>query len=545
MTFNPQIFNPQNINYKMILSISSDLKEKETTFNFKKIEIKSLNELMEIMNNYAISNGLFLNGHRHSRNIKAMGNILFIDIDNEPNLNQKPYYLDIEYKLKRLNISFVSVPSKNADKYTYKRHIAIILNNNLPLIKKEYLRAVYEIINKIGIDLNKIDIKVQENQISFLAPCTINKNFKNYKKESYFYNGVPLQIRKNKEQRQEENNIYTKNFINPNTLISFSDGSILSTQQAKILILPRTKKECYCPIHNDKKPSATFYHNSDNTINIFCSVCGNIEVEKKILFNEPKVNHLNFNYSISIVFKNKEMENTLKTVLGINYQKVNKYLIWSYKINSINDIYFLMLVKIQLINDMYSLTNLYIDNKGIFADNQTMRNYAKNTKPFSCFINKDIKITPLALHTIKIKKAIFNGYIFPELIIWETYQAFLEIDNFEIICNRGLGYFEYVLEEIEKDKKIKLQKDKKFPIRLNEKQKKESNEIREDKRKLTIIKKMTLKEEKIYKLVESGKFNKLNGVLNKKILLEKLKITKPTLDRYLKSINIKKDEIIN
>ena len=220
-------------------------------------------------------------------------------------------------------------------------------------------------------------------------------------------------------------------------------------------------------------------------------------------------------------------------------------MIWSYKINSINDIYFLMLTKIQLVKDMYSLINLYTNNKGIFADNQLMRNYAKNTKPFSCFINKDIKITPLTIHTIKIKKAIFNGYIFPELVIWESYQAFLEVDDFEMICNRGLGYFEYILNEIEKEQKTKLQKNKEFPIRLNEKQKKESNEIREDKRKLTIKKKMTLKEEKIYNLLESGKYNKLNGILNKKLLIEKLKITKPTLDKYLKSINSKKDEIIN
>ena len=315
MTLNPQRFNQKNIDYKMILSISNDLKEKETTFNFKKIEISSLDELMKIMNNYAISNGLFLNGHRHSRNIKAMGNIFFIDIDNQPSLNQKPYYLEIENKLKNLNISFVSVPSRNADKYTYKRHIAVVLNSNLPVIKQEYLRAVYEIINKIGIDSNKIDIKVQENQINFFAPCTINKNFKNYEKQSYFYNGAPLQIEQNKEQRQEENSIYTKNIIEPNTLISFSDGSILSTLQAKILITPGTKKECYCPIHDDKKASASFYHNSDNTINIYCSVCGNIKVEKKILFKEPKINHLNFNYSIVILFKNKEMENILKVAL--------------------------------------------------------------------------------------------------------------------------------------------------------------------------------------------------------------------------------------
>jgi hypothetical protein len=107
-----------NENYKIILSISNDLKDKETTFYFKKIELKSLYELMQIMNNNAVSNGLFLNGHRNRKNIKAMGNVYFIDIDNEPKSNEPPYYLEIENKLKDLNISFISVPSQNADIFT-------------------------------------------------------------------------------------------------------------------------------------------------------------------------------------------------------------------------------------------------------------------------------------------------------------------------------------------------------------------------------------------------------------------------------------------
>lgn len=538
MTMIPQKKILINENYKIILSISDDLKDKETTFYFKKIELKSLYELMQTMNNNAVSNGLFLNGHRNRKNIKAMGNVYFIDIDNEPKSNEPPYYLEIENKLKDLNISFISVPSQNADKYPYKRHIAVILENNLPVSKKEYLKAVHEIINKIGIDLNKIDFKVQENQINFLAPCKVNQNFKDHELKSYFFNGKPLLLEENT--LIKESNIYNENSLKDDIFVTFSDGSRLSISQAKLIITQGTKKECYCPLHDDKKPSASYYHNLDGTVNIYCSVCGSIKINKKDFFPKPKINHSSFNYSISILFINKEVENHLKRILGIDYQNVENHLVWFYKIDSINDIYLLMLAKIQLLKDGYSLTNFYIKNRGFFADIQLLRTYTRNTKPLPCFINKTTKTTPFIVLLIKIKKAVFGGYIFPELIIWEIYQTFLEINSLKIVCNFGLGFFDYVIDTINnEDKELKLQKDKKFPIKSDRKQKQISNELREKERIKTVIENMNLKEEKIYKLIKSGKYNKLNGDLNKSLLSQKLNISRPTLDKYLKVMDSK------
>lgn len=395
MTMIPQKNILNNENYKIILSISNDLKDKETTFYFKKIELKSLYELMQIMNNNAVSNGLFLNGHRNRRNIKAMGNIYFIDIDNEPKSNETPYYLEIENKLKELNISFVSVPSQSANKYPYKRHIAVILEHNLPVSKNEYLKAVHEIINKIGIDTNKIDFKVQENQINFLAPCSVNQDFKNYESKSYFYSGKPLLLEENAPIK--ESNTTNENSLKDDIFVTFSDNSRVPISQAKLLIPLGTKKECYCPKHDDKKPSASYYHNLDGTVNIYCSVCGHIKINKKDLFIKPKINHLSFNYSISILFINKETENKLKKILGIDYQSIENHLIWSYTISSIDDIYLLMLAKIQLLNDGYDVVNFSIKNRGFFADKQLLRTYTKNTKPLSYFINKKTKTTPFSV----------------------------------------------------------------------------------------------------------------------------------------------------
>lgn len=538
MTMIPQKKILINENYKIILSISNDLKDKETTFYFKKRELKSLYELMQIMNNNAVTNGLFLNGHRNRKNIKAMGNVYFIDIDKEPKTNETPYYLEIENKLKELNISFVSVPSQSANKYPYKRHIAVILENNLPVSKNEYLKAVHEIINKIEIDTNKIDFKVQENQINFLAPCSVNQDFKNYESKSYFYSGKPLLLEENT--LIKESNIYNENSLKDDIFVTFSDGSRLSISQAKLIITPDTRRECYCPLHDDKKPSASYYHNLNGTVEIYCSVCGPIKINKKDFFPKPKINHSSFNYSISILFINKEVENHLKRILGIDYQNVENHLVWFYKIDSINDIYLLMLAKIQLLNDGYSLTNFYIKNRGFFADIQLLRTYTRNTKPLLCFINKTAKITPYNLMYIKVRNAVFNGYIFPELCIWEVYQSLLTIDDLEIIYNHGLGFFDYVIDTINnEDKEAKLQKDKKFPIRSDRKQKQISNELREKKRIGTVQKNMNLLEEKIYKLVKSGKFNKLNGDLNKSSLSKQLGISRPTLDKNLRSINSK------
>jgi hypothetical protein len=490
------------------------------------------------MNNYAVSSGLFLNGHRNSKNIKAMGNIYFIDIDREPKEKENPYYLEIEKKLKKLNISFVSVPSKSADKYPYKRHIAIILDNNLPTTKEDYQRVTNEIINKIGIDLNKIDSRVKENQTSFLAPCIINKDFKNYENKSYFYNGMPLQIEESRNIQLEKSNILKDLNISPHISLVFSNGDSVRIFNAYKLVEKGESAGCYCPFHDDKKPSATYYHNKDGSVNINCNVCGNIPIFKNNLYNKPKINHSIFNYSIVIEDKNKKIENDLKKILGIQYLKKQDYLIWSYEINSMEDIYFLMLGKIQLINDGYVLLNHPTENRGVFADKELLRYYSRNTKPLFYFVNQTVKKNPFTLHKIMVRSAVRKRFIFPELDIYAVQQTYLNINSTEEICNMGLGHFEYVLNTIEKEKD-KINEYREFPVNLDKKERNISDENREIKRMKTVIKNMSERQKKIYKLRESGKYNKANGTLNKRALAEAVGITRPTLDADLKIINDK------
>lgn len=542
MTMNPARFKETLAKEKIILSVSNTLKEKETTFDFKKTELTSLSALMDIMNNNAVSSGLFFDGHRNKKHMKAMGNIYFIDIDSEPKEGEKPYYLEIENKLRELNISFVSVPSKSADKYPYKRHIAVVLKNHLPVKNDEYIKAVNEILNKIGIDLNKIDSRVKENQYSFLAPCIINKNFKNYNDKSYFYNGNPLELDETQDIQLEESHIVNKESIQPNISLRFSDGRNVHILDIKKEVHPGTSVGCYCPKHDDNNPSATYYHNEDGSNFVVCSKCGIINISKKPSEAKPKISHYNWNYSIIIEAKNKKIENNLKIILGINYQKLDNQLIWSYTIDGINDIYLLMLVKIQLVNDGYSLLNLNIKNRYLFAEKQLLREYSKNTKPSNIFINKNADNKPSTIYYLKVKKAVFNNYIFPELTIYEAYQAYPEIKNLDEICDKGLAYFEYVLSTREKEKNVKLQKDKIFPSRLSKEKKEISNKNREIKRMKTVTASMNEKEKKIYKLIESKKYNKREGELNISALSEVMKISRTTLYKYLESINSKKNK---
>lgn len=542
MTMIPLRFKKNLVNKKIILSVSNTLKEKETTFDFKKTELSSLNELMNTMNNSAISSGLFFNGHRNRKSMRAMGNVYFIDIDSEPKDKETPYYLEVEQKLKNLNISFVSVPSKSADKYPYKRHIAIILNNDLPINQEDYQRVANEIIYKIGIDLNKIDSRVKENQFSFLAPCIINKNFKDYNEKSYFHNGNPLQIEENRNVQLEKLDIEDKGSIQFDTFLTFSDGKRVQVFDAKKLIDAGVSAGCFCPKHDDKNPSATYYHNKDGSVNIVCSVCGTIKISKSTRDDKPIISHSQFNYSIIIAAKNKKIENDLKIILGFNYQKVDNLLIWSYKIDTIDDIYLLMLTKIQLVNDGYSLLNLNKNNRYLFAEKQLLREYSKNTKPLNVFIDKNVKSIPHTIYYIKVSKAIFNNYIFPEVAIYEAFLTYPEINSLERICDKGLAYFEYILNTREKEKNEELQENKTFPSRLNKEEKEISNKNREISKMKTKTKSMNKIEEKIYRLIESKKFNKRNGELNKSALSKEMKMARSTLYSYIDSINSKKNK---
>jgi len=242
---------------------------KATTHGFKITEPILLRQLQRTMNREAVASGLFSNGHRHHNHLRAMGNIYFIDIDTEPSANEELYYQTIEAKLKALNISFVSVPSKSADKYPYKRHIAVILDSYLPTSKKAYKETAQYILNTAGIDLNKIDMRVAFNNVAFLAPASINKNFSNYDEVSSLNFAKPLAIPKHLQSHTDKLTT-DHNDIKSNHLVKFADGSTLSAYDAKKIISKGDGKSCYCPTHTDSNPSATFYHNSNGSIKIFC-----------------------------------------------------------------------------------------------------------------------------------------------------------------------------------------------------------------------------------------------------------------------------------
>jgi len=143
-------------NYKITLS-SADPKEKSTTYGFNKKEVYSLEKLQNILNAKAVSNGLYLNGHRNQNYLKAMGNIYILDFDIEPLENMKAYYLTVEEILKEKNIAFVSVPSKSANEFPYKRHIVIILSECITHIKENYIAFENKLLSDLSIDKNQID----------------------------------------------------------------------------------------------------------------------------------------------------------------------------------------------------------------------------------------------------------------------------------------------------------------------------------------------------------------------------------------------------
>lgn len=520
--------------YKIVFSCANPT-QKVTTFNYSKIEIYTLAELLKILNSKAVSNGLFLNGHRNQNYLKGMGNIYFLDFDKEPLLNQEPYYLAVEKKLKNMHIAYVSVPSKSADKLTYKRHIAIILSDCITHTKNEYLEFESQILSDLEIDLSQTDDKIMKNRTSHIAPACINQGFKDFDLKSSIYYGNPYVV-DTKYIFDFKNNRKDGLTVAKTTLINFTDSIQISIEDAKKIIPKGSKKSCYCPKHKDKTSSATFFHNENGSANLYCHICGNISLESNFYYNPKIVSYSTYDYSIKVInFHN------LIPFFGIPSIEKKEYAIWSFKVENINHIYKIMLAKKQLHDDGYKIDiNFEKRDPAIrLISTNVLEEYIFNSTLLNVYINFSNQsiYTPSKILYIYAKKYIFKGYINAEVIIWLFYQNFNNM-NFETICNYALGYFEYILKTIKEERNIKFQKDKKFPIQLNKVKKDKSFKEREKERIKKIHLRMNNTEKAICKLMNNPEYQRSNDY-NKSKIANKLKMNRNTVAKYIKEIKNK------
>lgn len=544
--------------------LSTAVSESKTTTNGYKItQLHTLHELLHTMNREAVASGLFSNGHRHRNYLKAIGNVYFIDIDTPPSAEelieliepiqwgrsiyapsgayQVPYYQTIEAKLRELNISFISVPSKSADTYTYKRHIAIILDGYLPTAKKAFHETAQYILDTLGVDLNKIDERVAFNNIAFLAPASINKNFINHDEVSTVYEGEPLTIPKHL-QGVYDKAISDQRHIKSNQLVKFLDGSTVTVHEAKKLIAIGTKKPCYCPIHEDNNPSATFYHNPNGSVRLFCGKCGEVKISTDFIPKTPNILHQDYNYSIILNNTTQAKIRALLPKMGTYSYKMGFKYVWCYSVSSISDIYSLLLAKMYLADNGYTVSTEHADKRpSILLSTSTLKPMIKNVTPPKAFIPKGIRANDSYYQHKQIALHIFNHYLFVEVTIYATYQNIIAPNRtFNDTCNLGLAYFDYVLQVQSKEKSFK-QTDKTYPMRLKLKEIEPITQERiksMDKAKKI---KMTVRQIKLIKLIQGGLYEKSNGKPNIRAIAKKLKVkSTKTIYKDLKIIESKK-----
>jgi len=506
---------------------------KATTNGYKIVELQTLQELLHTMNREAVASGLFSNGHREGNHLRAMGNVYFIDIDTAPSTDENPYYQIIEDKLRQLNISFVSVPSKSANQYSYKRHIAVILSHSTPVSKKAFKQTAEYILSSIGVDVEKIDKRVAFNNISFLAPASINKHFRNYDEVSNLYEGNPLVI----PHHNAEDKIIKEN-IASNAMIHFSDGSILSAYQAKKIIGAGDKKSCYCPKHDDNNPSATFYHNSNGKVNIFCGKCGDIGIDTNFIPTEPTITHEEYGYSIILQDVPQAKIRALVSKIGNYSYQEGRSVIWVYSVESISDIYQLLLAKIYLVQKGFSVSPLPTDKKyDNLLSTATLRPIIKNVTLPTPYIPKEVAKSEAYYQHKQIACLVFEHYLFVETTIYATYQNIIKQHRiFDETCNVGLAYFEYVLRVIEDEKRLK-QSSKRYPLRVKKKDKMKLTEERGKNMKKGKDIVMTTRQRKVLKLLSDENYLKSNGKPNLTAIAKKLSIYRTTLYRDIERIN--------
>jgi len=504
---------------------------KKTTHGYQIVELNTLQKLQHIMNREAVASGLFSGGYRNDKYLRAMGNVYFIDIDTEPSANEEPYYQTIEAKLKALNVSFVSVPSKSADLYPYKRHIAVILDNSLPTSKKRFMEVSQNILDVIGIDVSRIDKRVVFNNIAFLAPASINKNFTNYDELSQVYEGVQLCIpAEPKKESQPKNTLC-------NRLIRFSDGSTLTTYQAKKLIGIGENKSCYCPNHNDTNPSATFYHNADGSVHLFCGVCKDVKIDTNCIPTVPNVSHDNYQYSIIVDNAPQAKISTLEAKIGNYLHKTDKSVIWVYCVKNITDIYRLLLAKVYIMQKGLSVSSGTKDVKcKRLLDTSTLLPIINNVTLPAPYIPKSTGGNENFYRYKQIACYVFEHYIFAEAVIYATFQNIINPSRpFSDTCDLGLAYFEYMLKVMQEEKGLK-QSDKQYPIRLQGKAKTKLREQRIKNMKQGTEVKMTIRQKKLLTLLSDEKYLHPNGEPNMTAIAKKLGVDRATLYRDIQRV---------
>jgi len=521
--------------------LSTAVSENKTTTNgYRVTQLHSLHELLHIMNREAVASGLFSNGHRHSDYLKAVGNVYFIDIDTAPSAEETPYYQTIEATLRELHISFISVPSKSADTYAHKRHIAIILDGYLPTAKKAFHETAQYILDTLDIDRNKIDERVASNNIAFLAPASINKNFKNYDEVSTVFEGDPLTIPKHLQGIYDEV-MDDHSHIKSNQLIKFADGSTVTVHEAKKLIDTEANKSCYCPIHNDSNPSATFYHNDDGSVKLFCGKCGDVKISSDFIPKTPNILHQDYNYSIILKNVTQAKIRALLSKIGRYSYKTDTSVIFNYSVSSMEDIYRLLLAKVYLVDNGYTVSPQPCKRRHpVPLSTATLQPLIKNVTLPRAYIPKGTKTNANYFQYRQIKVHIFNHYLFAEVTIYATYQNIIAPSRtFNDTCNLGLAYFDYVLQKQEEQKNFK-QSDKTYPMKLKGKDKEAVTQQRVKNMSEGKAFKMTARQKKIMKLIESGEYEKANGRFNVSAIARKLKVSTHTIYEDLEAIRVKR-----
>jgi len=291
------------------------------------------------------------------------------------------------------------------------------------------------------------------------------------------------------------------------------------------------KKECYCPVHDDKNPSATLYHNQDKTVVIYCSKCGTVKAGYKPI-QKPSIPHQDFNYKIAI--KNGKVRARLKDALGTPSQIQNGVMIWSYRPKSIDDIYTLFLAKMQILQDGFILCEDTEVTPINYKDINAITNYIANTKPLSSFIKNGDSLSAYSLRHIQTNKYTHKGFIFVEMAIILTYEYFLKLGEFSEICNQGIAFYEYITDTIKKEGHL-LQKDRTFKVLLNPKHKKRADEVRLSKRDKTVQSKKEKLQNQIKSKLNQAKYIKPNGKPNITKICNELNIHRDTYYSYKKS----------
>ncbi|WP_415406825.1 hypothetical protein ACLHDG_13820 [Sulfurovum sp. CS9] len=527
-------------NNKILLSTAKG-SNKATTNGYEVTELTTPQQLMQVMNRKAVAIGLFSNGHRHGNYLQAMANVYFVDIDIAPATGEAPYYQTIEAKLKALNISFVSVPSKSADQYTYKRHIAIILDSYLPTGKKAFNKAAHYILNTVGIDVTKIDNRVAFNNVSFLAPANINRHFINYDDLSSFYDGVALNIPKHLKAVHDEVTALN-NDIDSNQLVRFADGSTVPIFEAKKLIGIGENKSCYCPNpnHSDNNPSATFYHNSNGRVKIFCAVCGDVKINTNFIPLIPSITHDHYNYSIILNNAPQAKISTLIPKIGDYSYKTDTSVIWGYSVSNIGDIYQLLLAKVYLVQTGFEVLHQpTVKAHHNLLDTATLHPITKNVTLPTAYIPQGIQKSEHYYRYKQTATYVFNHYLFVEAAIYATYQNIIAPSrSFNDTCNLGLAYFDHVLQVMDKQKAFN-QSNKTYPMKLQGKAKTKIIQQRVKNMSHGTQLKITARQKKVMQLLNDEKFLKFDGEPNLTAIAKKLGVTRKTLYADIEVIKTK------